>query len=92
VECAPYKQVCSLPFSAPPLSNTFGNEDPVVWADFEGIVKGQDILTFHPKQTYAAKQDPRLYELLALVDAIRIGRVREKHIAEAELKTMILNE
>jgi hypothetical protein len=33
----------------------------------------------------ASLRDPSLYELLALVDAIRDGRARERKIAEKEL-------
>src|SRR5579863_1764905 len=69
-------------YSAPPLSATFGNGDPVVWATPEGEVKGQEIAPFHPKQTYAARLDNQLYELLALTDALRIGNTREQKIAE----------
>jgi hypothetical protein len=34
----------------------------------------------------AARQDERLWELLALVDAIRIGNARERSLAVRELK------
>jgi hypothetical protein len=37
----------------------------------------------------AARRDPKLYELLALVDAIRDGRAREREIAIDELKARI---
>ena len=40
-------------------------------------------------QIPAALQDPRLYELLALVDAIRDGRAREREIAVRELTSRI---
>jgi hypothetical protein len=33
----------------------------------------------------AARQDARLYEILALIDALREGRTRERQIAEDEL-------
>lgn len=76
--------------SAPPLSATFGTADPVVWATPEGEVKGQEIIPFHPKQAHAARLDNKLYELLALADALRIGKAREKKIAEEELREKIL--
>lgn len=76
--------------SAPPLSATFVAADPVVWATSEGKVKGQEILPFHSKQAHAAKLDYKLYELLALTDALRIGKAREKRIAEEELRKKIL--
>jgi len=34
-------------------------------------------------------KDPKLYELLALVDAIRAGRAREREIAARELSARI---
>ena len=39
----------------------------------------------------AALNDPLLHEMLALVDAIRVGSAREKKIAVEELKKRILN-
>jgi hypothetical protein len=78
--------------SAPPLSAAFGAVDPVVWPDPDGTIRGQEISPFHPKQPYAAKLDIRLYEMLALIDALRIGKTREKKIAKEELKHKILHE
>ena len=40
----------------------------------------------------AALRDPTLYELLALVDAIRDGRARERKIAEQELISRLRSE
>jgi len=76
--------------SAAPLSNSFGEADPVVWADPKGSIKGQEIPSFHPKQSHAAREDNHLYELLALTDALRIGKARERKMAEEELKKRIL--
>ena len=76
--------------SALPLSATFGTADPVVWATLEGKIKGQEIPPFHVKQVYAARVDNKLYELLALTDALRIGKAREKRIAEEEMRKRLL--
>jgi hypothetical protein len=40
----------------------------------------------------AAASDNRLYELLALLDAIRDGRAREKKLAARELKARLRGE
>jgi hypothetical protein len=40
----------------------------------------------HPAVPDAARRDNRLWELLALVDAIRIGNARERNLAGRELK------
>ena len=37
------------------------------------------------------ENDKELYELLTMVDAIRVGRIREKEIAKQELEKRILN-
>jgi hypothetical protein len=77
--------------SAPPLSAAFGPVDPVVWASADGELKGQEITPFHSKQVYAARQDDKLYELLALADTLRMGKAREKKMAMEELKRKILS-
>jgi len=73
-------------YSAPPLSNQIESNDYVVWPYAEGNVRGQSIEPLHPSVPKACLQDENLYELLALSDAIRIGRAREKKIAMEDLK------
>ena len=69
--------------AAPPIAKHFAktNEPPPVWPDFKGTVRGLSLEPLYRGVPFAAKQDPELYELLALVDAIRIGRIREKQLA-----------
>lgn len=76
--------------SAPPLSSTFGAVDPVVWPSADGEIRGQEIPPFHPRQPQAARADKQLYELLALTDTLRIGKAREKKLAEEALRKKIL--
>lgn len=73
--------------SAPPLSRKIVSDptDCYVWPDSEGTVRGQTIEPLYPSISKNALKDPPFYELLALVDAIRIGRARERKLAEAEL-------
>jgi hypothetical protein len=60
-----------------------------VWPDPEGSVRGTAFSPLYKNVPYAAKQDSKLYELLALVDAIREGRAREREIAIRELSARI---
>jgi hypothetical protein len=76
--------------SALPLSKEFKSDDLYVWADPKGEVRGQRIEPFHHGQLNAAKHDKLLYELLALSDSLRVGKAREKKMAEEELKKRIL--
>lgn len=63
----------------------FDEENPPVWPDPEGSVRGQALRPLYRSVPQVAKDDPKLYGLLALVDALRIGRVRERKLAAEEL-------
>ncbi len=77
-------------YSASPLSSHISSTgEPVVWPDPEGEMRGEVLHPIHKSVPSAARKDPRLYEALALVDAIRSGRAREREIA-AKLLTEIL--
>lgn len=76
--------------AAPPLARSFASDEmPPVWPDPEGTVKGFAIEPLYDSVPGAARSDPALYELLALVDAIRMGRARERKLAEVELRKRI---
>ena len=78
--------------AAPVMAGAFvgDSEPPPVWPYAgEGAVRG---ITFEPlcdKIPAAAAKDPRLYALLALADALRGGRARERRHAEAELNRLL---
>ena len=73
--------------AAPPLSSLIHSDDlPPVWPDPEGNSKGYALEPLYSSAPKAAKNDQKLYEVLALVDAIRSGRARERKLAEEELK------
>lgn len=72
--------------SAPPLSQTFGVEPAYVWPTAEGEIWGAAIDPLYTGVPAAARRDARLHELLALVDALRLGRPRER-IAASKLLT-----
>lgn len=78
--------------SAPPLNEIITSSELYVWPSAKGNVRGQSITPLYPSVIEAIKRDPELYELLALVDAIRVGKAREKEIAIKELRNRILHE
>ncbi len=55
--------------------------DPCVWPDVDGAVEGQGLVPLYPGVVAAARQNPQLYDLLALTDALRIGGARERRAA-----------
>lgn len=74
--------------SAPGLSKRIVSEehDQCVWPSEEGDLRGQGVSPLYKTAPHAAKRDPQLHELLALVDALRIGRARERKIAAQEIE------
>lgn len=78
--------------STSPLKNFIQSNEPYVWAHPEGTEKGQSIEPLYAKAPDACIEDRELHELLSLVDALRIGKSREKEIAIEELKKMIYNK
>jgi len=61
------------------------NEVPV-WPEPDGTRKGLAVEPLYSSVPVAAKNDSELYDLLALVDVLRIGRARERAIAEKEIE------
>lgn len=75
-------------YAAKPLSDRVINDDsnPPVWPDENSKTQGIAFRPLYPSVPDAARLDPALYELLALVDAIRGGRTRERTQAIKEMK------
>ena len=75
-------------YAAEPLKSeiAMSNDFPPVWPWPEGDTRGIGLEPLYRKVPRAALRDPGLYQLLALVDAIREGRARERTIAEQELR------
>jgi hypothetical protein len=78
--------------SHPFMKKHFKSDQNYVWGDPAGNIMGLAIDTFYPKQVEAIKSDPVLYKLLALIDVIRVGRVRERNLATRELLKMMGHE
>lgn len=75
-------------FAAPVLENhlfSAGELSPV-WADPRGTRKGLEVTPLFKSVGQAVRDDPELYALLALVDAIRMGNPREANLAKDLLK------
>ncbi len=70
-------------FGAPVLRGKLlsAGEHPLVWPDARGNTTGQAVEPLFKTAPYAARKDPEMYALLALVDAIRLGQPRESQLA-----------
>jgi len=75
--------------SAAPLAQLISSNENYVWPYYKGNVKGKSILPFYPTVVQAVEQDAILYEYLALIDAVRVGRARERNLSLELLKEKI---
>lgn len=71
-------------YAAEPLRKSIapGAELPPVWPYANGSTRGVAFQPLYKFAPAAALRDPVLYEYLALVDALRDGRARDRKIAE----------
>jgi len=71
-------------YAAPPLNVSISpgeGELPPVWPHPEGKARGQGLRPIYKSVPAAALRDAELYEWMALLDAIRSGRARERQLA-----------
>ncbi len=68
-------------WSAPPLAKSFQGASAVVWPSELGSMRGEAIEPLYPSVTKAVTNSTTLHELMALTDALRIGRAREVALA-----------
>lgn len=69
--------------AAEPLKSRFldDGDPPDVWPYVEGKVRGISLAPLYKGAPKAALRDPKFYGVLALCDAIRGGRTRERNLA-----------
>ena len=72
--------------SASPIKeNINGGSEMFVWHYTKGTARGQQVEPIYPTAPEAALRDEELYQLLVIVDALRLGNTREKAVAIDEL-------
>lgn len=80
-------------YAAPILNEhiVVGHDPVPVWPYAEGEVRGVALKPFYSSVPEAVikHSDPLFYDMLALLDAIRSGRAREKQIAIQELSKIL---
>lgn len=80
--------------SGPPLLKKIksSKSDTYVWPHEDGKSRGQSLTPLYSSVPRAVLKDGELHEILALIDAIRVGRAREQKIAIKELEKKIFDE
>ena len=78
-------------YGVSPLKDLLADSDspPPVWPDPHGTVRGEALKPIYRSVPEAARQDHKLHECLALLDALRVGRARERALAKEQLELMI---
>lgn len=88
---------CPTSHSAPSLVERFASvrgdasSVPTIWPDPRGTVRGESLLPIYPSVPEAARKDDKLYELLALIDTVRLGEHKTKKRAVEILERQILS-
>lgn len=75
--------------AAPALAASFPNADAVVWPSALGTARGAAIEPLYEGATLMPGRNPALYEQLAMIDAIRTGRARERQRAREYFKRVL---
>lgn len=73
-------------FSASPLNREFPSNQLLVWPDHRGDSRGVALLPLSPVVAVIWEGNQELYQLLTLVDAVRVGRARERKRAREYLE------
>jgi DNA-binding Lrp family transcriptional regulator len=68
------------------LGEGFSTTEFLVWPSVEGRARGASVVPLYDGAASTAARNPALYELLALVDAVRLGRARERIRAKQLLR------
>lgn len=82
-QLGPVKRGVPTSFGVEPLAAKIsaGGDEAPVWAHLAGKAKGPSLSPIYHSAPQAALVDPALHRLLALQDAIRAGRARERSLA-----------
>lgn len=76
-------------FAGPALASSIVFDHPVVWPAADGTAFGPTITPLLPRIAHLPVRHPELYRLLTLVDAVRIGRSRERALATDLLRSAL---
>jgi hypothetical protein len=78
--------------TGPPLAGKIKSDEAIVWPSADGSVVGASVTPLFPQATTLPQRCPRVYALLTLVDALRVGRVRERKLAADQLRAYMYGE
>jgi predicted DNA-binding transcriptional regulator len=87
------KKVTGVPtgISASPLVGKLlsGDDATVVWPSRHGRTIGRRVVPLHRSAPEVVDRNPRLYEMLTLLDAMRLGGARDREVAFREIRARL---
>lgn len=75
--------------SGPSFAELFPATELKVWPHEAGEAYGTAVSPIHPAVPAAAMVDPRFHDLMSTLDVLRIGRARERRVAEDRVADII---
>lgn len=72
--------------ASPIMDRVWAGLEGYVWPYAKGNARGQAIEPLYETLPEAVQEDPMFYELMVIVDTLRVGRAREINIAVEELQ------
>ena len=63
-----------------------------MWPYSRGRETGEGLVPLYPSLPLACSRDPELYQLMAAIDVLRVGRVREKDAAATYLEELLVRD
>ncbi|WP_300597892.1 hypothetical protein [Niabella sp.] len=79
-------------YAASPINKYFGNnQDIYVWPFSKGTARGFSLSPLYKTVPKIIEEDLQLYELLAIIDTLRMGKAREVKAAIEELDKYLNN-
>lgn len=76
-------------YSGPVLASLLVADSVLVWPTEASEAFGPSLEPIHPAVPAAALRDAPFYEIMSLLDALRVGRARERKLAQSELRARL---
>ena len=89
-ELGPETQGIPTGYSAPAFSGRILAHEAIVWPSLKGEVRGSALAPLCKKAPTFPETNPDLYRWLTVVDAMRVGRSRERDLSQRLLEEEIL--
>lgn len=59
-----------------------------VWPDADGELRGNALVPLHPRVTAVVRTSPKLHAILAAIDLVRVGGVRERNTGVERIRQL----